>query len=107
MCSSDLMFRNRIFEEARRVARGEDPQGVLRDPANNVRITLPGARQYYGLRGEGLPGMTGADDVMFRAFLPPDVPAEIRRHVDLTLGPILAKLGARPDSGDRPKDAAP
>ena len=88
-----VMFRSRLFEEAERVARGEDPQGVIRDPARNVRISLPGARQNYGLRGEGLPGMTGADDVMLRAFLPPDVPGEIRRHVDDMLRPILAKLG--------------
>ncbi|MFM7737651.1 MAG: Rieske 2Fe-2S domain-containing protein [Alphaproteobacteria bacterium] len=99
-----VMFRNRLFEEAKRVARGEDPQGVLRDPARNVRLTLPGARQNYGLRGEGLPGMTGSDDVMLRAFLPPDVPDEIRSHVAHTLAPILAKLGARA-SGPAPSPA--
>jgi 5,5'-dehydrodivanillate O-demethylase len=90
-----VMFRQRLFEEAGRVARGEDPRGVIRDPARNLRITLPGARQNYGLRGEGLPGMSGSDDVMFRAFLPPEVPGEIRRHVEDTLAPILARLGAR------------
>ena len=39
--------------------------------------------------------MSGSDDVMFRAFLPPEVPGEIRRHVEDTLAPILARLGAR------------
>lgn len=89
-----VTFRSRLFAEAARVAAGLDPQGVLRDPDRNVRITLPGARQNYGLRGEGLPGMDGEDDVMFRAFLPPDVPPDIRTFVEQTLARVVERAGS-------------
>lgn len=37
------LFRNRLLEDAERVGRGEDPSGVVRDPAANVAIAFPGA----------------------------------------------------------------
>lgn len=93
-----IAFRRKLLAEAARVAQGMDPQGIIRDPARNVRITLPGARQNYGLRGEGLPGMTGADDVMLRAFLPPDVPGEIRAFIEGQLARVRGG-DAGPETG--------
>ena len=90
-----IMFRKKLFEQAEIVAAGGDPQGVIRDPAKNRKITLPGARKGYGLRGEGLPGLTGDEDVMFRAFLPFEVPAEIKEEVARAMSALVE--GLRPD----------
>ena len=90
-----VMFRTRLRAEAARVAAGEDPQGVIRDPERNRRIALPGARRGYGVRGEGLPGLTGDDDVMFRAFLPFDVPQAIKDEVAAAMAALVE--GLRPD----------
>ena len=57
-----IMFRKTLFEQARLVANGADPQGVIRNPEKNRRITLPGARRSYGLHSEGFPGMMAEDD---------------------------------------------
>ena len=90
-----LMFRERLFEQAKIVAAGGDPQGVLRDPEKNHRITLPGARKGYGLRGEGLPGLAGDEDVMIRAFLPFDPPQQLKDEIEATMSALVA--GLRPD----------
>jgi 5,5'-dehydrodivanillate O-demethylase len=90
-----VMFRRKLLEQARVVAEGGDPQGVLRDPEKNRRIALPGARRGYGVRGEGLPGLTGEGDVMFRAFLPHGMPREIEEEVDKAMSALVA--GLRPD----------
>lgn len=90
-----LSFRRQLLEQARVVAAGGEPQGVIRDPAKNRRITLPGARKGYGVRGEGLPGLTGDDDVMFRAFLPYPVPQEIKDEVEREMSALVA--GLQPD----------
>lgn len=37
------MIRRRFFDDLARVAAGEDPKGVLRDAASNVRVPLPNA----------------------------------------------------------------
>jgi 5,5'-dehydrodivanillate O-demethylase len=90
-----VMFRRKLLEQARVVADGGDPQCVIRDPERNRRITLPGARRGYGVRGEGLPGLTGEGDVMFRAFLPYGMPREIEEEVDKAMSSLVA--GLRPD----------
>jgi 5,5'-dehydrodivanillate O-demethylase len=36
-----IMFRKMLQRELAKVARGEDPLGVIRDPAENLRIDLP------------------------------------------------------------------
>jgi 5,5'-dehydrodivanillate O-demethylase len=90
-----IMFRKKLFEQAQVVAEGGDPQGVIRDPQKNRMITLPGARKGYGLRGEGLPGLTGEEDVMFRAFLPSEVPEHIKEQVETAMSSLVK--GLRPD----------
>ncbi|MEU6541018.1 aromatic ring-hydroxylating dioxygenase subunit alpha [Streptomyces sp. NPDC047000] len=43
-----VMLRKRLFADLERVGRGEDPQGVIRDPASNRCILLPlDKRQMY------------------------------------------------------------
>ncbi|HLG59540.1 MAG TPA: Rieske 2Fe-2S domain-containing protein [Vicinamibacterales bacterium] len=85
-----IMFRKRLLAQAEHVAAGRDPLGTIRDPEKNTRITLPGARKNYGLQGEGLPGMVGDDDVMLRAFLPADLPDEIKQAIDETMSALVA-----------------
>jgi 5,5'-dehydrodivanillate O-demethylase len=36
-----IMMRKRFFEDLKRIERGEDPSGLVRDPARNVCIMLP------------------------------------------------------------------
>jgi 5,5'-dehydrodivanillate O-demethylase len=91
-----IMFRKALFEQATVVAKGGDPRGTIRDPEKNRRITVPGARRNYGLRGEGLPGMVGTGDVMLRAFLPADLPEAIKAEIDQAMCALVA--GRRPRS---------
>jgi len=42
------LFRRMLFEQMARVARGEDPLGVVRDPEENRLIELPQEREKYG-----------------------------------------------------------
>jgi 5,5'-dehydrodivanillate O-demethylase len=36
-----IMMRKRFFDDLKRIERGEDPSGLIRDPAKNVNVTLP------------------------------------------------------------------
>ncbi|MGE0704098.1 MAG: Rieske 2Fe-2S domain-containing protein [Vicinamibacterales bacterium] len=85
-----IMFRKKLLEQARLVAGGGDPMGTIRDPARNRRITLPGARKNYGLQAEGLPGMVGDDDISLRAFLPFDLPEDIKASIDEAMSKLVA-----------------
>jgi hypothetical protein len=89
-----IMFRKKLIEQAAIVADGGDPLGTIRSPEKNRRITLPGARKNYGLQGEGLPGMAGDDDVMLRAFLPFDLPADIKEGIGAAMSGLVE--GRRP-----------
>lgn len=89
-----IMFRKKLLEQAAIVANGGDPLGTIRSPEKNRRITLPGARKNYGLQGEGLPGMAGDDDVMLRAFLPFDLPADIKEGINAAMSKLVE--GRRP-----------
>jgi 5,5'-dehydrodivanillate O-demethylase len=85
-----IMFRKRLLDQAGIVAAGGDPIGTIRQPEKNRRITLPGARKNYGLQNEGLPGMTGDDDVMLRAFLPFDLPDAMKDDIRQTMSQHVA-----------------
>ncbi len=43
-----LLYRRLLREQLRRVQAGEDPLGVIRDPADNVLITFPQEKDKYG-----------------------------------------------------------
>lgn len=46
-----VMLRRRLEQEMQRVAAGEDPKGILRDPRENVRLALPVAGRQAFTRG--------------------------------------------------------
>lgn len=46
-----VMVRRRFFEDLERVAAGEDPKGLIRDPARNIRVQLPVANADTTLLG--------------------------------------------------------
>jgi len=46
-----VMIRRKLLEEVDKVARGEEPKGLIRDPARNVRVELPMANHDTSLRG--------------------------------------------------------
>ncbi|MDB5999666.1 MAG: phthalate 4,5-dioxygenase [Rhizobacter sp.] len=46
-----VMMRRRFFDELDKVGRGEDPKGLIRDPARNVRVPLPTANRDTTLDG--------------------------------------------------------
>ena len=46
-----LMMRRRFLAELEAVARGEEPKGVIRDPARNHRLQLPAANRDFYLNG--------------------------------------------------------
>lgn len=46
-----VMIRKRFLEEIDKVARGEEPKGLIRDPSKNVRVELPMANHDSTLRG--------------------------------------------------------
>lgn len=48
------LFRRLLFEQAEHVAHGEDPLGVIRDPARNQVVELPQEREKYRAGGSFL-----------------------------------------------------
>jgi 5,5'-dehydrodivanillate O-demethylase oxygenase subunit len=52
-----IMMRKRFFDDLARVERGEDPSGLIRDPAKNVRIDLPIADRSYLVDSRSLADM--------------------------------------------------
>lgn len=46
-----VMVRRKLLEEMQNVANGQEPKGLIRDPAKNVRVELPMANQDTTLRG--------------------------------------------------------
>ena len=47
-----ILFRSVVFEQMEKVARGEDPLGVLRDPADDVMIRIPRESKAHYVVGE-------------------------------------------------------
>lgn len=46
-----VMLRRRFEQDIAAVERGEDPKGIIRDPAKNVRVQLPIAEREFLLQG--------------------------------------------------------
>jgi len=78
-------LRHRYIREAERVARGEDPPGLVRDPAANVNIQLPVRRKERYV--DGLPREALEQEIAVQKRLgyaadgPPSVLAGRPRHV--------------------------
>jgi 5,5'-dehydrodivanillate O-demethylase len=52
-----IMMRKRFFDDLDRIARGEDPSGLVRDPAKNECIRLPIADREFLVNGLPLADM--------------------------------------------------
>ena len=52
-----ILMRKRFFDDLARIERGDDPSGLIRDPAKNVRIELPIADRAYLTGGKTLAEM--------------------------------------------------
>ena len=62
-----VRFRRRLLEELDRVAAGQDPKGVMRDPATNRNVYLPSVCRQAMI--EGLPRAELAKDPVLGMFL--------------------------------------
>jgi 5,5'-dehydrodivanillate O-demethylase oxygenase subunit len=81
-----VMLRQRLLEQMKAVERGEDPWGVIRDPARNYRIQIPNMHR-NATEGFGAGAGPASPGYRFR-FLsgqPPEV-AEAFRKVKSTWG---------------------
>jgi hypothetical protein len=90
-----IKFRKDLFKQAEVVAAGGDPIGVIRDPASNERIVVPGSRRGYGVEEEGFPALfeAGRDCApLLPTFLPFGVPKEISDDVCETMNALVAGL---------------
>ena len=54
-----IAMRKRFVDDMERVARGEDPKGIVRDPARNVCIEMPIIDRHYYTEGLALDEMLG------------------------------------------------
>lgn len=48
------MIRRQLFDDIDEVAAGRDPKGVIRDPAINIRVSLPNASRKLLIEGLSL-----------------------------------------------------
>jgi 5,5'-dehydrodivanillate O-demethylase oxygenase subunit len=98
-----IMMRRRFLADLVAVARGEDPKGVIRDPAINHRIALPVAERGFLIEGQARE--TLMRDPLSRRTLRDYIhqrgqPAEVRRAFLAAMGVNEADLGAADESAD-------
>jgi 5,5'-dehydrodivanillate O-demethylase len=81
------LLRKRYFEELERVARGEDPKALIRDPVANECIALPIVRRKALVEGRTLDEMRG-DPIAGIGGYPFQAgqPAEVRRAFEDAMG---------------------
>ena len=78
-----ILMRRRFLADLERIARGEDPKAIVRDPAANGRIELPVLGRDYlidgptreQLKGTAHPRTRSMLDFVFQAGQPPEVRA--------------------------------
>ena len=88
-----IMMRRRILEDAERVARGEEPKGVIRDPEKNRVVRLPIIGRDFFVNGSSrvehetsrqrTPGLQLRRDFPFLIGQPEEVRAAYRRAMGL------------------------
>jgi len=69
-----ILFRSVMFEQMEKVARGEDPLGVIRDPAKDVMISIPRENKAHYVVG----GFIAADDENMPAAIKKEFTGTIR-----------------------------
>jgi 5,5'-dehydrodivanillate O-demethylase len=88
-----IMMRRRILEDAERVARGEEPKGVIRDPEQNRCVRLPIIGRDFFVNGSSnvesetsrqrTPGLPLRREFPFLVGQPEEVRAAYRRAMGL------------------------
>jgi 5,5'-dehydrodivanillate O-demethylase oxygenase subunit len=88
-----IMMRRRILEDAERVAKGEEPKGVIRDPEKNRIVRLPIIGRDFFVNGSSnvetetsrqrTPGLPLRREFPFLVGQPEEVRAEYRRAMGL------------------------
>jgi 5,5'-dehydrodivanillate O-demethylase len=66
-----ILMRRRLLEDARRVAEGGEPKGLVRDPACNERIELPIIHKHYYANGYSLAELAALPNRQTAALLQP------------------------------------
>jgi 5,5'-dehydrodivanillate O-demethylase len=87
------MMRRKLLEQADAVARGGEPMGVIRDPAQNRCVTLPIIDRERWVKGfpraklfseiQKTPGPILPDGFVFQAGQPDDVRLAFRKAMGL------------------------
>jgi 5,5'-dehydrodivanillate O-demethylase len=88
-----IMMRRRLLEDAERVARGEEPKAVIRDPARNRVVRLPIIGRDFFVNGSSMvesetsrqrtPGLPLRREFPFLVGQPEEVRAAYRRAMGL------------------------
>jgi len=99
-----IMMRRRILEDAERVAKGEEPKGVIRDPEKNRLVRLPIIGRDFFVNGsskvEGetsrqrTPGLPLRTEFPFLIGQPEEVRAAFRRAMGLPESGVDARSTA-------------
>ena len=99
-----IMMRRRILEDAERVARGEEPKGVIRDPEKNRCVRLPIIGRDFFLNGSSrveseisrqrTPGLPLRKEFPFLTGQPEEVRAAYRRAMGLPESGVDARSSA-------------
>ncbi len=84
-----MMMRQRLLRDIRAIEQGKDPSGLVRDPAENVAIELPGQNREFNIKGPTLEELMS--NRFTRAALMDFVflagqPSEIRRAYEDAMG---------------------
>jgi 5,5'-dehydrodivanillate O-demethylase len=109
-----ILLRKRLFEELERVERGEDPKGIVRDPAANACIPLPVANRRMLVDGMSLAEQevhpfAGFRVYPFQAGQPEDVRLAYERAMGFTSPPppveaVLARLASAAATVERARN---
>jgi 5,5'-dehydrodivanillate O-demethylase len=94
-----VMVRRRFFEEMERVAAGQDPKGLIRDPAKNVRVGLPIANVDTTLRGMSTQEILKDPRRRVRLtsyILQAGQPEEVRREMSRVMGIEIGEFEGLP-----------
>jgi 5,5'-dehydrodivanillate O-demethylase oxygenase subunit len=99
-----IMMRRRILDDAERVARGEEPKGVIRDPEKNRCVRLPIICRDFFLNGSSrvesetsrqrTPGLPLRKEFPFLVGQPEEVRAAYRRAMGLPEPGVDARSAA-------------
>lgn len=92
------LMRKRFFDDLKRIERGEDPSGIIRDPAKNVCIELPIASRSFLLDSLPLEEMLADPSIDPRQFITiAGIPDDVRVEMLAAIG--LDEKGERTGDG--------